>query len=142
MKRVIDCSVAFKRSVVEQDTDKANRLREDFRKRIVELLAPDLFPTEMANSLLVAERRGRIAVGQAIVFFVYILTTLPSLHPALPDILPRAIAIAAQTGASAYDCSYVALEEQECCELIIADDRLIRRLQGQFPFIVALATLP
>ena len=41
-----------------------------------------------------------------------------------------------------YDCIYVALAEQEGCELVTADDRLVNNLQKQFPFIIHLATLP
>jgi hypothetical protein len=55
MKKVIDCSTAFKWVVAEPDTDKAIRLRDDYRNGLVELLAPDLFPTEIANALLVAD---------------------------------------------------------------------------------------
>jgi predicted nucleic acid-binding protein len=64
MKYVIDCSVAFKWAVAETDSDKAISLRDDYRNQVHELLAPDLFSSEIANALLVAERRGRIATGQ------------------------------------------------------------------------------
>jgi hypothetical protein len=49
MRYVLDTSVAFKWVVAEPDADKAIRLREDFRNGIHELLAPDIFPAEMAN---------------------------------------------------------------------------------------------
>jgi predicted nucleic acid-binding protein len=142
MRRVIDCSVAFKWVVAESDTPKAVCLRDDFRNAVVELLAPDLLPVEIANALLVAERGGRIALGQGPRLFGDILNTLPTLYPALPDLLPRAYAIAGLTRASIYDCLYVALAERESCELITADDKLVRNLQPQFPFIVALSSLP
>jgi len=41
-----------------------------------------------------------------------------------------------------YDCLYVALAEREGCELITADDKLVKNLQPHFPFIVPLASLP
>src|SRR5713226_5748436 len=59
MKYVIDTSVGFKWAVSEIDSDKAVRLRDDFNNAIHELLAPDLFPTEIANALAAAERAGR-----------------------------------------------------------------------------------
>ena len=43
---------------------------------------------------------------------------------------------------SMYDCLYVALAEREKCELVTADGRLIKILQGTFPFLVALAAMP
>jgi predicted nucleic acid-binding protein len=141
MKYTIDCSVVFKWFVAEDDTDKALRLRDNFLASLVELIAPDLFPTEIANAFLVGERRGRILVGQGAQFLADVLPLLPQLHPALPDLLPRAYAIAEQTGNSVYDCLYVALAERESCELITADDKLVRNLQIQFPFIIPLSSL-
>jgi predicted nucleic acid-binding protein len=63
MKYVLDSSVAFKWVVPETDSGKANQLREDFRQGVHELLAPDLFPVELAHALTRAERQGRILVG-------------------------------------------------------------------------------
>jgi predicted nucleic acid-binding protein len=37
---------------------------------------------------------------------------------------------------------YVILAEREGCGLLTADDRLVRALQGAFPFITSLASLP
>ena len=51
MKYVIGSSVAFKWVVRELDTDRAVRLRDDFQKTIHELLAPDVFPVELAHAL-------------------------------------------------------------------------------------------
>jgi predicted nucleic acid-binding protein len=142
MRYVIDCSVAFKWVVAESDTPKAVKLRDDFRNAVHDLLAPDLFPTEMANALLVSERRGRLSPGDSTVLLKDILKTLPVIHAALPDLLPRAHGIAASSVASVYDGLYVALAEREGCELVTADDKLVKNLQATFPFIVALASFP
>jgi predicted nucleic acid-binding protein len=40
------------------------------------------------------------------------------------------------------DCLYVALAEQESCELVTADDKLLTALQKDFPFIISLASMP
>jgi predicted nucleic acid-binding protein len=40
------------------------------------------------------------------------------------------------------DCLYVSLPEREGCELVSADAKLLKNLQGQVPLIVALAGLP
>ena len=50
--------------------------------------------------------------------------------------------IAEQSRATIYDCLYVALAEREGCELISADERLVRALQGTFPFVRSLASMP
>lgn len=142
MKYVIDASIAFKWEVAEPHSDKAQQLRDDFRNAVHELLTPDLFPTEVANALLVAERRGRLLPGQGPLLLADVLTTLPRIHPSLPDLVPRAYAIAELTKASVYDCLYVALAEREKCELITADDKLVKKLQPHFPFVVPLSLLP
>jgi predicted nucleic acid-binding protein len=41
-----------------------------------------------------------------------------------------------------YDCLYVALAEEENCQLVTADDKLIKNLQKSFSFIISLASLP
>ena len=141
MKYVIDCSTAFKWVVAETDTAKAIRLRDDYLNAVLDLLAPDLFATEIGNALLIAERRGRIGIGDGAIFFADVMKTLPSLHDALP-LLPRAYEIAYRYQASVYDCLYVALAEGEQCELVTADDKVVRNFQSAFPFIIALSSLP
>ena len=44
--------------------------------------------------------------------------------------------------ATVYDCLYVALAEREGCQLITADDKLVRKMQPRFPFVVPLPSLP
>lgn len=141
MKYVIDTSVGFKWAVREIDSDKAIRLRDDFNNAIHELLAPDLFQTEIANALAAAERSGRISPAEAALFFFDVLNNSPVLQPAIL-LLPRAIDMCLKTKQSVYDCLYVALAEKETCDFITADDKLVRNLQPQFPFIKHLSSLP
>lgn len=135
MRLVIDCSVAFKWEVFETLSDRARLLRSEFDKGAIDLIAPDLFPIEIANSLTMAERRGRISVGLSSLFLADILSSPPTIIGTLPDLLPRAQIIAATTVVSVYDALYVALAERESCELITADDKLVRNLQAKFPMI-------
>lgn len=66
---------------------------------------------------------------------------MPVLH-AVDPLFYRAVAISSQTRSAFYDCLYVALAEQEGCELVTVDDKLIRNLQSQFPFVIHLTALP
>jgi len=50
MKRVLDSSVGFKWVVPELHSDKALRLRDDYRNGAVELVAPDIFLVEVAHA--------------------------------------------------------------------------------------------
>jgi predicted nucleic acid-binding protein len=141
MKYVVDSSVAFKWVVPEVDSDKADLLRADFLNGIHELLAPDLYPVEVAHALTRAERQARVVVGQARMLLADILTTPSQFHSYRP-LLPRAVDISSAMRVGVYDCLYVALAEQEKCSLVSADDKLVKNLLGTFPFIVPLASLP
>ncbi len=141
MKYVLDSNVALKWVLAEPDSAAARGLRDDFRNGVHELLAPDVFPVEVAHALTRAERQGRIAVGDSEIFLADVLTTSPALHLYLP-LLQRATEISSSMRVGVYDCLYIALGENEKCELVTADDRLVKNLQSQFPFIRLLASLP
>jgi predicted nucleic acid-binding protein len=141
MKYVLDSCVAIKWVLPEADTPKAVRVRNEFLQGIHELLAPDIYPVEIAHALARAERRGVIQPPLGIHRLRNVFRYAPALHPYLP-LLPRAFAIASQARVGVYDCLYVALAEREGCELLTADERLARSLHAAFPFITALASLP
>jgi predicted nucleic acid-binding protein len=141
MKYVLDSSVALKWVLSEADSGRAIRLRDEYNNGLHELLAPDLFTPEVANSLVAAERQGRIKPGEAALLLSDVVRSAPALHPTYP-LLIRAMEIALATRHAVYDCVYVALAEAEGCELVTADDKLVRILRPSFPFIVALVALP
>src|SRR5438067_2451067 len=133
MKYVLDSSVAFKWVVAEADADKALRLRDDFQKAVHGLIAPDVFTAELAHALTRAERQGRLTAGEALALWTDVMATPPQLFPSTA-LTPRAIEISSQRRVGIYDCLYVALAERERCELVTADDKLIRNLQPHFAF--------
>ena len=124
--------------LVEPHSDKALALRDDFQKGIHELLAPDVFPIEVAHAIAKAERRGVIQPGQGQQLLTDVLYTPPDLHPYLP-LLSKAYSLASAARVGVYDCLYIALAEQEQCKLLSADDRLQRTFPQQ---VVPLASLP
>ena len=141
MKYVIDTSVGIKTYVQEQDSGQAVRLRNEYHQGVHELIAPDIFPTEMCNVLMILERSGKIKAGEADLFFTQFLSELPPLLPAVP-LLPRALEIAKRFRQTVYDCLYIALAEREGCELVTADDKLVKAVQPTLPFVIQLSSLP
>lgn len=141
MNYVLDSSVGFKTLIAEIGSAKAQQLADEYRKGIHDLLAPDVFPVEVAHAITRAERQGRISPTQGARLLTDILNRLPRLYPSMP-LLPRAYAISTSARIGVYDCLYVALAERESCELATADDKLVRNLQAQFPFIMPLASVP
>ncbi|MBI3821219.1 MAG: type II toxin-antitoxin system VapC family toxin [Planctomycetes bacterium] len=141
MKYVVDSSVAFKWLVPEIDTDKALRLLDDYQNGIHELLSPDILPVETTHALTRAERQGRVTPAQGSQLFIDFMDQVPTLHSYLA-LLPRAYAISSAMRVGVYDCLYIALAEQEGCELVTADARMINSLQKDFPFITPLSSMP
>ena len=141
MKCVIDSSVDVKTYVAEPDSGTAIRLRDEYHQGLHQLMAPDIFPTEMCNVLMILERSGKIKPGDADLFFGQFLNQLPPLVSAIP-LLSRALEIAKQFRQTVYDCPYVAMAEREGCELVTADDKLVKAVQSALPFVVALSSLP
>jgi predicted nucleic acid-binding protein len=141
MRYVIDSSVAFKWVVPEVDSDKAIRLRDNVRGAVHQLLSPDIYPVEVGHALTRAERQKRLTPPAGWAAWLTVMADPPHLHASYP-IMPRAFDISSRMRIGIYDCLYVALAEQENCELVTADHRLIANLQPQFPFVVALTSLP
>jgi predicted nucleic acid-binding protein len=141
MKRVLDSSVGFKWVVPELHSDKALRLRDDYRNGGVELIAPDIFLVEIAHALTRAERQKRITSAQGALALADGISTQPQLFGFIA-LLPRAYQISSHRNVGVYDCLYVALAEREACDLVTSDDRMLRSLQPHFPFILSLASLP
>lgn len=138
---VLDPSVAMKWALIELDSNKALQLRAEFQAGIRALIAPDIFIAEIANALTRAERKRIIQPPQGKIHLADILTSPPMLHPHQP-LLDRAFDISSAMRHAFYDCVYSALAEREGCDFISADDKLVRKLQPHFPFVLALASLP
>jgi predicted nucleic acid-binding protein len=141
MNYVLDSSVDLKWVLPEPDSGRATRLRDEYNASIHHLATPDIFTTEIANGLVVAQRQGRIQIGESITFFHDIIRNAPAIHSTLP-LLPRAIEISLSTRQAVYDCIYVALAEILGYEMVSADDQLVRKLRPLYPFLIRLADLP
>lgn len=141
MKYVLDASTAVRWVLQNPLTPRALRRRDEYQRQVHELIAPSHFSGEIASALTKAERQKLISVGDAPRLISDVLGTLPVLYPYEP-LLDRAAVISSRTRSAFYDCLYVVLAQLEGCELVTADDKLLRNLQAQFPFVVALASLP
>ena len=129
VKLVIDANIGFKALVPEQNSDIAVKLLEDFRKGVHDLLAPDLYPTEVSNILVMAARSKRILESDLPILYGELMSDLPILYTST-SLLPEAFKIASKARVSVYDALYAALAEREGCLLVTADDKLIKALHG------------
>ena len=132
---VVDASVAAKWFLPERGealVDQALALLDQYDKKEVQFVVPDLFYVEIASAIWKAVRVGRIprAFGdQALVLLTQReFPTVPSLK-----LLDKAFQIATAHGRTVYDCLYVALAVQTNSQLITADERLANSLASRFP---------
>jgi predicted nucleic acid-binding protein len=141
MRYVLDSNVALKVVLPEVDSSRAIRLLAEHASGLHELIAPTFFTSEVANALVSAERQGRLSPGESMLRLQDVLLNAPQ-FVATDSLLVRAMAMALATRHAVYDCLYVALAERESCDLVTADDKLVKALRPTFPFITLLAALP
>jgi predicted nucleic acid-binding protein len=140
MKYVLDASVALKWVLPEDESDIADKLREEYREGVHDFLSPDVFWAEVGHALARAERRGIIHRPDGSRLLAEILTTPPRLSPSFP-LLTDAYSIASALRTSFYDCLYVAVAERESCQFVTADVRAVTILQPQHPCVIPLSSL-
>ena len=123
MRFVIDNSVIMAWCFEDEKSPYADAVLEMFTR--AEALVPALWPLELANVLLVAERRRRLSTASS-ANFVNLLSSLsisvdqaPSLSTAV-DIM----SIGRQTGLSSYDAAYVELAMREGISLCTLDRKI------------------
>lgn len=128
MKYVLDASVAVKWELQESDSAEALSLLDNIDAGLVEVVAPNTFPVEVAHALTKAERRGIIPQGEASLGLTEVMTATVTLYDSIP-FLPRAVELASKKRIGVYDCLYVALAEDLGLQLITADARLVNAFQ-------------
>lgn len=137
MKYILDASVGFKTLVTETDSDKAKQLIEDYRNGGHELIAPDILPIEVGHALTRAERQGRVSPADGFVLWSSFMADCPVLFPSIA-LSARAYVLSSLHRLGIYDCIYVALSEQENCEIVTDDARLLALFPKQ---VISLSSL-
>jgi len=125
---VVDASVITKWIVPEVDHEFAEMV---YRSK-ARLLAPAHWHDEVANALWKKHRlRGDISREDAEAGYRRLprLRVVTQRSAAFQD---NAFAIALDTRITVYDALYVALAQEQACQLVTADDRLIERLGAAF----------
>jgi len=121
MTTVVDASIALRWVLKDERPDRSYDLLRDDR-----VIAPDLVLAEITNAIWKAVKYAALpsevaaqAVSEAEIAFDELVPSR--------ELKDRALEIAVALGHPAYDCFYLALAEQRQCQLVTADDRLIRR---------------
>ena len=132
---VVDASVAIKWVLLDEFSDRADRLYAESVRVRSPLLAPSLLPNEVANAILQQLRRGRLPESEAdaaMSRFLAMEVMLVSPHD-----LPRlAFAFAKAHGLkSVYDSLYVVLAQQLDLEFWTDDRRLLTHIGPAAPWV-------
>ena len=120
---VLDTSVTMSWFFEDEATPTSMAILDALRTS--QALVPSLWPLEVANVLLVAERRGRTNEARSS-RFVTLLNSLPiAVDPATADqALAATLHLGRQFGLSSYDASYLELAMREGCPLATLDEKL------------------
>jgi predicted nucleic acid-binding protein len=128
---VIDASVGLKWLLPEPGAEAALHLRSRLVEEGAGVYVPDLFWAEAANVLWRLTRSGaaRLEAEEARELLEVLLAAPLSTEP-VGSVASRALEIACETGATAYDAAYVAVAELRRARLWTADRRLVATLAG------------
>jgi len=123
---VVDASVAVAWCFADETTPFTEKVL-DLVSRADEVYVPPLWPFEVANALLAAERRKRITVAQAASFLnriggLPVTVELQQVSRAHDQVLSAA----RQHGLTVYDAAYLELAVRRGLPLATLDDRLNR----------------
>lgn len=122
---VLDASVAFKCFFPEEGSEAA----QAYVGSVGGLVAPDLILIEFASAASKNIRRGGTDASTAQAALEQVRELVAELHPTAPLVSP-ALTLAAELGVSVYDGVYVALAMRLDVQMITADLRLVRRVEG------------
>lgn len=118
---VIDASVTMAWCFADEATSGTEAVLDQFTGD--EAVVPAVWPLEVANVLLVAERRLRLTEAQAS-RFLDLLQQLPISVDGAPTDLAAVIAAGRRHELSSYDASYLVLAERTGAPLATLDRRL------------------
>ncbi len=121
---IVDASVVVKWFVEEEDTEKALKLREDYRNGRVDLWSTELMPFEVLNAL---RYNPQISIKEIKGAVKALSSYRIALHPILNELGELCVANALRYGVSVYDSSYISLSILFDKTLYTADDKLVAK---------------
>jgi predicted nucleic acid-binding protein len=125
MPFVLDASIALAWCFEDEATAETEAILDRFEGD--HALAPAIWPLEVANALLTAERRQRLQVAEATRFCALLLALPISVAGAdLGQTLGAVLDLARTHGLTSYDAAYVALAMREGVPLATQDVALRR----------------
>lgn len=135
---VVDASVAVKWILPEPEHEQADAILRAYQDEKLDLLAPYLLVSEVANVLWKRIRRAELSARAAARCFEQLLRSCPLLVDS-PSVSRSALELAAAHDRTVYDCLYLAWALEQRCDLVTADERFFRAMTPAFRCIRLLA---
>lgn len=126
---VVDASVAAKWGFPEESHEQAAALLDVALAESGVLMAPDLILSELGNLVLTKIRSGEVTREDGEAVFEDFMSAPIELVPS-SELAREALALGLTTKCSFYDGLYLALAQAFKVQLVTADRKLLRRLQG------------
>ena len=129
MPFVVDASLALAWHFEDEISEYADRVLERLRED--RALVPSIWPLEVANALVVAERRGRLSSAK-VARAVELFQELPVFvwEVAAQEALGPVLDLARAQGLTAYDAAYLELAMREGLPLATQDNDLRAAAEG------------
>ncbi len=123
MRFILDCSVAISWCLVDENNDYANTILTIMPD--CEVYVPSIWSLEIANTLLVAERRNRITPEQSELAIALLQSLLIHIDEATnTHALSSTLVLGRQQGLAAYDAAYLELALRLKLPIATLDTRL------------------
>lgn len=120
---VLDTSVTMAWCFPDEETPETRNLF--IRMRTSAAIVPAIWPLEVANVLLIGERRQRLTLAQAAQFMALLQTLAITIEAgAAMETLGSVMAVGRRCNLSAYDASYLELAMRQGLPLATQDSRL------------------
>ncbi|MFZ0803906.1 MAG: type II toxin-antitoxin system VapC family toxin [Terriglobales bacterium] len=127
---VLDASVPLAWCFEDESASLPERVL-DVLETGTEMLTPSIWPLEVANALLIAERRKRITNAQATAFLQRISKLPILIEPISPNrAFEHILQVARQYQLTEYDAAYVELALRQALPLATLDSKLRRAAQS------------
>jgi len=122
---VLDCSVTMGWCFEEESSEYSERVLDALEEG--EALVPSVWPLEVANVLVIAERRGRLKAGES-ARFLELVKSLPIFieEVSLPRATGAVLSVARELELSAYDAAYLELAMRTGVALATNDRQLAK----------------
>ncbi len=129
---VLDASVIIKWFVVEEDSDKAEKILEQYKAATIDIIVPDIMIYEVANALRFNPFFNRKEKQNCInrLYSLDMFMTSPTEFS-----LIQSIKVAEEKDLTVYDTTYIVLAEHVGCGYITADEKCYKKVKDDYNFV-------